>query len=85
MCRAALRCVVALVALLHAPACFSGETTGTAPASGKSDAPAPGKLTGKERLGPKWNDEQRIDNCKVPPNLRGSKQRPDACSGGPPA
>jgi len=23
-------------------------------------------LTGKERLGRKWMDEQRIDNCKVP-------------------
>ena len=24
------------------------------------------QLTGKERLGEKWKDEQRIDNCKVP-------------------
>src|ERR1700758_3119714 len=24
---------------------------------------APAVLTGKERLGPKWTDEQRIDNC----------------------
>jgi hypothetical protein len=23
-------------------------------------------LTGKERLGNKWMDEQRVDNCKVP-------------------
>jgi hypothetical protein len=29
--------------------------------SGQSKA-----LTGKERLGPKWSDEQRIDNCNVP-------------------
>jgi hypothetical protein len=39
-------------------------------------------LTGKERLGGKWMDEQRIDNCKVPPEQRGAKPRPDACAGG---
>lgn len=36
-------------------------------------------LTGKERLGPKWTDEQRIDNCRVPIDKRGSKPRPSAC------
>lgn len=36
-------------------------------------------LTLKERLGAKWKDEQRIDNCKVPPEKRGSKPRPDRC------
>lgn len=36
-------------------------------------------LTGKERLGPKWTDEQRIDNCNVPVDKRGSKPRPIAC------
>jgi hypothetical protein len=35
--------------------------------------------TGKERLGPKASDEQRVDNCKVPPALRGPKPRPDQC------
>lgn len=35
--------------------------------------------TGKERLGGKWTDEQRLDNCKVPPDKRGPKPRPDAC------
>ena len=34
-----------------------------------------GMLTGKERLGPKWMDEQRIDNCKVPIDKRGTKPR----------
>jgi hypothetical protein len=34
-------------------------------------------LTGKERTGRKWMDEQRIDNCKVPVDKRGSKPRPD--------
>ena len=36
-------------------------------------------LTGKERLGRKWMDEQRIDNCKVPIDKRGTKPRPSAC------
>jgi hypothetical protein len=33
--------------------------------------------TGKERLGRKWMDEQRIDNCKVPIDKRGTKPRED--------
>ena len=36
--------------------------------------------TAKERLGGKASDEQRVDNCKVPPELRGPKPRPDQCS-----
>ena len=36
-------------------------------------------LTGKERLGPKWSDEQRIDNCHVPFDKRGRKSRPGNC------
>jgi hypothetical protein len=35
--------------------------------------------TAKERLGGKASDEQRIDNCKVPRELRGPKPRPDEC------
>jgi hypothetical protein len=38
--------------------------------------------TAKERLGGKASDEQRIDNCKVPFDLRGSKPRPDECRDG---
>ena len=37
-------------------------------------------LTGKERLGRKWTDEQRIDNCNVPIDKRGTKPRPSACT-----
>ena len=40
-------------------------------------------LTGKERLGPKWTDEQRIDNCHVPFDKRGSRPRPDNCPNAP--
>ena len=38
----------------------------------------PGR-TGKERLGNKASDEQRVDNCKVPIEQRGPKPRPDTC------
>jgi len=33
----------------------------------------------KERLGDKASDEQRVDDCKVPVDRRGSKPRPDKC------
>jgi hypothetical protein len=39
----------------------------------------PGTLTGKERLGRKWTDEQRIDNCNVPIDKRGIRPRPTEC------
>ena len=32
--------------------------------------------TSKERLSRKWFDEQRIDNCRVPPEQRGAAPRP---------
>jgi hypothetical protein len=41
--------------------------------------------TAKERLGGKASDEQRVDNCKVPLDLRGPKPRPDECSGDGPS
>ena len=47
--------------------------------------PASPVLTGKERLGPKWTDEQRIDNCKVPVDKRGPRPRPSACADPPPS
>jgi hypothetical protein len=36
--------------------------------------------TSKERLARKANDEQRVDNCKVPVELRGATPRP-GCPG----
>ena len=48
-----------------------------------SPAEVPPTLTGKERLGRKWMDEQRIDNCNVPIDKRGTKLRPSACAGAP--
>lgn len=38
-----------------------------------------GTLTGKERLGRKWSDEQRLDNCNVPVDKRGTRPRPNEC------
>ena len=37
-------------------------------------------LTGKERLGRKWMDEQRIDNCNVAIDKRGARPRPSSCA-----
>jgi len=51
----------------------------TAPNAGTT-VPANGaSLTGKERLGKKWMDEQRLDNCNVPIDKRGSRPRSSAC------
>ena len=36
-------------------------------------------LTGKERMGRKWMDEQRIDNCNVPIDKRGIRPRSSVC------
>ena len=33
--------------------------------------------TSKERLSDKASDDQRVDNCRVPPERRGPKARPD--------
>jgi hypothetical protein len=44
-----------------------------------TQVPVPEK-TGKERLSDKASDEQRVDNCKVPPERQGTKARPDDCA-----
>jgi hypothetical protein len=54
-------------------------------ADAEDAAPAPQAATTmrpqtlKERLGDKASDEQRVDNCKVPVERRGTKVRPDGC------
>ena len=40
--------------------------------------PPPVQKTGKERLSGKDSDEQRVDDCKVPPERR-TRPRPTAC------
>jgi hypothetical protein len=56
---------------------------GTAPAQDAERRPfsaeEPDK-TGKERLGDKGSDEQRLDNCNVPPARQGAKVRPGSCN-----
>jgi hypothetical protein len=49
------------------------------PSDPSQPEPAGRTLTAKERLGNKASDEQRVDNCNVPPELRGPKPRPDSC------
>jgi hypothetical protein len=65
-----------LIALALAPMAVAQSVS---PATPSSPAAVPQTLTGKERLGEKWKDEQRIDNCKVPPDKRGARPRPDTC------
>jgi hypothetical protein len=69
--------LAAPAALAHAQPSASASGDGSVRAATR-DAPAPVR-TGKERLGEKWSDEQRVDNCKVPPDKRGPRPRPDAC------
>ncbi len=45
-----------------------------------SDAAQEAPKTLKERLGDKASDEQRVNNCKVPAQLRGAKARPEGCA-----
>jgi hypothetical protein len=74
------RCTQPLAALITICVCLPAgaqDRSPAAPAVGVATAPA--TLTGKERLGRKWMDEQRIDNCNVPADKRGSKSRPSAC------
>src|ERR1700682_1034617 len=63
------------------PAAQERPATGDPPTPNAATQPLnlPKVLTGKERLGKKWMDEQRIDNCKVPIDKRGTKPRPSIC------
>ena len=36
--------------------------------------------TGKERLGDKPSDNQRVNDCRVPPEKRGPLKRPTECA-----
>jgi len=61
-----------------------GLTSATSAQDTRPDQVAPigtsPSLTGKERLGRKWMDEQRIDNCNVPIDKRGTRPRPSSCA-----
>jgi hypothetical protein len=78
-------CGVLLISLLFIGFASSalaedGNAARLRPTTASAHRPA---LTGKERLGPKWSDEQRIDNCHVPMDKRGTKPRPSACQNAP--
>jgi hypothetical protein len=68
-----------LMVMMLLAQCLSSSTFGAAGAESlaKGNDPGGGTRTAKERLGGKASDEQRVDNCKVPPDLRGAKPRPD--------
>ena len=72
----------ALLLVGPTPSALAEDGKANAMSNFTTQAPRSG-LTGKERLGPKWTDEQRIDNCHVPSDKRGSKSRPDNCSNTP--
>ena len=79
--RRSLRYVLAAVlALGLAGASVIAHAQPAAGARGDARGPSGAVRTGKERLGNKWSDEQRVDNCKVPPEKRGSRPRPDGCA-----
>jgi hypothetical protein len=44
---------------------------------GAATAPAEPAKTSKERLSDKASDEQRVDDCRVPPERRSTATRPD--------
>lgn len=69
------------VALATASARADGEASQIEPSQIQANQVVPAR-TAKERLGGKASDEQRVDNCKVPLEQRGSKPRPDDCRDG---
>ena len=73
----ALRRVVAMTAIV---ALGLAATGASAPAADDAQVQAEPTRTGKERLGGKGSDEQRVDNCKVPTDRRGAKPRPHECA-----
>ena len=71
--------LLAVMCLASAALAQDRQADQTAPGA-EAAVPASGpSRTGKERMGRKWMDEQRIDNCNVPIDKRGSKPRPADC------
>jgi hypothetical protein len=72
---------LALASVFAIVGAMDGLAQNLAPSGGDSvTAPSTiNPLTGKERLGRKWMDEQRIDNCKVPADKRGARPRSSEC------
>jgi hypothetical protein len=77
--RSPLRTVAWTLLLVVALAAATARADGEASHTEASQIQAQPTRTAKERLGGKASDEQRLDNCKVPLDLRGPKPRPDGC------
>ena len=75
------RLISFIVAVCLASGAFAQDRQPDQPAPNAETAvPANGpSRTGKERMGKKWMDEQRLDNCNVPIDKRGSRPRSSAC------
>ena len=73
-------CALAFVGVF--PCASAQDASRVSISAASTELPRP-TLTGKERLGRKWTDEQRIDNCHVPVDKRGIKPRPSACPNDP--
>jgi hypothetical protein len=73
--------IACLAAVALAPMNLHAETVAHPAAGAPASSNARAQLTGKERLGEKWKDEQRVDSCKVLPDEQGPKPRPDGCWG----
>jgi hypothetical protein len=70
---------LALMFAILSPSHGFAEDRGPVDGDSRSAPNAIQSLTGKERLGRKWMDEQRIDNCKVPIDKQGAKPRSSEC------
>lgn len=73
---------VIMLAFVGATSCATAQEMRDTKRAVATDKPRQ-TLTGKERLGRKWTDEQRIDNCHVPLEKRGTRKRPSACPNDP--
>lgn len=79
---AAMRRCLLIVSFLCTAFFAGGHALAGDAASGEVEPPAQPVKTGKERLSDKASDEQRVDDCNVPPERRGARLRPTACDGG---
>ena len=73
--RSAFGRVAAALLAVQIGLAWAGGESGAESATGETRATA--SRTVKERLSSKASDDQRVDNCKVPPELHGPKPRPD--------
>jgi len=65
---------LALILVMPSASSRAGEADAPPPPSAPDAAPEMKTL--KEKLSDKASDEQRVDNCRVAPDRRGTKPRP---------